>query len=300
MNIVAHKAASTSRLRPEVNSSITFPNSVSRPFGAARVPLTVLDCKPVFFRRRWPVVREGAAEDAAQPGLTRQTLVAAALRVLEREGIAGLSMRKVAAELGVKAASLYWHVRNKEQLLDLLTDELMADAEPPPRQGDWREQLREYSLRYRRHLLAKRDSAKVVAGRLALGPNLLRLMEEQLDRLREAGFSDADAALANYLLGAFVQGFVLQEQSPISASETEGASRSEVARAAADRLRGLPETTFPNLVALAGDLTAPSMEDRFAFGLERLLDGLAALLAENRAHSTAEPAPLEGKPSTHE
>ncbi|WP_324784549.1 TetR/AcrR family transcriptional regulator [Streptomyces sp. H51] len=229
-----------------------------------------------------------AAEGAAQPGLTRRTLLAAALRVLEREGVNGLSMRKVAAELGVKAASLYWHVRNKEQLLDLLADELMADAEPPPRQGDWREQLREYSLRYRRHLLGKRDSAKVVAGRLALGPNLLRLMEDQLDRLREAGFADADAALANYLLGAFVQGFVLQEQSPISASETEGASRSEVARAAADRLRGLPEATFPNLVALAGDLTTPSMDDRFAFGLERLLDGLAVLRAGNHAHPTAE------------
>ncbi|MFI9569639.1 TetR/AcrR family transcriptional regulator [Streptomyces rishiriensis] len=243
---------------------------------------------------------DSAAEGPTQPGLTRQTLVAAALRVLEREGIAGLSMRKVGAELGVKAASLYWHVRNKEQLLDLLTDELMADAEPPPRQGDWREQLREYSLRYRRHLLAKRDAARVVAGRLALGPNLLRLMEEQLDRLREAGFSDADAAMANYLLGAFVQGFVLQEQAPISASETEGASRSEVAQMAAGRLRGLPEATFPNLVALAGDLTAPSMEDRFAFGLERLLDGLAVLLTENHAHPTAEPAPLEGKSPTHE
>lgn len=225
----------------------------------------------------------GTTEDVAQPGLSRHRLVAAALRVLEREGIDGLSMRKVAADLGVKAASLYWHVRNKEQLLDLLTDELMADAEPPPRQGDWREQLREYSIRHRRLLLAKRDAAKVVAGRLALGPNLLSLMEEQLDRLREAGFSDADAAMANYLLGAFVHGFVLQEQAPISAAETEGVSRSDIAREAADRLRALPEATFPNLVALAGDLSAPSMDDRFAFGLERLLDGLATRLTD-QAH----------------
>lgn len=239
---------------------------------------------------------DGSAEGPTQPGLSRQTLVAAALRVLEREGISGLSMRKVAAELGVKAASLYWHVRNKEQLLDLLTDELMADAEPPPRQGEWREQLREYSLRYRRHLLARRDAAKVVAGRLALGPNLLRLMEDQLDRLRDAGFSDADAALINYLLGAFVQGFVLQELAPISAAEAEGASRHEVAQAAADRLRGLPEATFPNLIALAGDLTAPSMEERFSFALERVLDGLAARLAQTRAHPTVEMPAHEGHP----
>ncbi|MGZ9933520.1 TetR/AcrR family transcriptional regulator [Streptomyces sp. NC-S4] len=221
----------------------------------------------------------GSADDgASQPGLTRRTLVRAALRVLEREGINGLSMRKVAAELGVKAASLYWHVRNKEELLDLLTDELMADAEAPPREGDWREQLREYCVRYRRHLLGKRDAAKVVAGRLAPGPYLLRLMEDQLGRLREAGFSDADAAMISYLLGAFVQGFVLQEQGPVSASEAMGASRREAVTAVGEQLRRLPQDSFPVLVALADDLTDPSMEDRFAFGLERLLDGLSTLL----------------------
>ncbi|MFE5588949.1 TetR/AcrR family transcriptional regulator [Streptomyces sp. NPDC056549] len=216
----------------------------------------------------------------SQPVLTRQALVRAALRVLEQEGINGLSMRKVAAELGVKAASLYWHVRNKEELLDLLTDELMADAEAPPREGDWREQVREYCVRYRRHLVGKRDAAKVVAGRLAPGPHLLRLMEDQLGRLREAGFSDADAAMVNYLLGAFVQGFVLQEQGPLSASEAMGAGRREVATAAGEQLRRLPQETYPNLVALAGDLTGPSMEARFSFALERLLDGLSALLEQ--------------------
>ncbi|MFD4741042.1 TetR/AcrR family transcriptional regulator [Streptomyces virginiae] len=224
---------------------------------------------------------EGSADDgSSQPGLTRQALAQAALRVLEREGVNGLSMRKVAAELGVKAASLYWHVRNKEELLDLLTDELMADAEAPPREGDWREQLREYCVRYRRHLLGKRDAAKVVAGRLAPGPHLLRLMEDQLGRLREAGFSDADAAMISYLLGAFVQGFVLQEQGPVSASEAMGASRREAATAAGEQLRRLPQDSFPSLVALADDLTDPSMEDRFAFALERLLDGLSTRLEQ--------------------
>ncbi|MEV4555819.1 TetR/AcrR family transcriptional regulator [Kitasatospora sp. NPDC049285] len=217
---------------------------------------------------------------APAPALTRDALARAALRVLERDGLAGLSMRKVAAEVGVKAASLYWHVRNKEELLDLLNDAIVADAEAPPREGDWRAQYLEYGRRYRRLLLDKRDAAKVVAGRLAPGPHTLRLLEDQLDRLRAAGFRDADAAMASYLLSAYVQGFVLQEQSPLSAAEAAGASRGEAARAAGQGLRALPPDAFPNLVALAEDLTDPDMDTRFEFGLHRIADGLAALLPD--------------------
>ncbi|GAB7184889.1 TetR/AcrR family transcriptional regulator [Kitasatospora sp. Ki12] len=219
---------------------------------------------------------------AATPAVTREALAQAALRVLEREGLAGLSMRKVAAEVGVKAASLYWHVRNKQELLDLLNDAIMGSAEPPPREGGWREQFHAYCWRYRRLLLDNRDAAKVVAGRLAPGPNLLGLMEDQLDRLRAAGLSDADAAMASYLLGAFVQGFVLQEQSPISAAEVLGGSRREIAVAAGDLFRALPAEDFPNLVDLADDLTAPDMDARFEFCVQRILDGLAALLPPDR------------------
>jgi TetR/AcrR family tetracycline transcriptional repressor len=216
--------------------------------------------------------------NAGAPALTREALAQAALRVLERDGLAGLSMRKVAAEVGVKAASLYWHVRNKEELLDLLNDAIMASAEPPPREGDWRMQMRGYCWRHRQLLHDNRDAAKVVAGRLAPGPHMFGLLDDQLDRLREAGFSDAHAALTTYLLSSFVQGFVLQEQSPMSAAEADGASRLEVTTEVRDRFRALPVEDFPNLVALAGDLTEPSLDARFEFCVERILDGLAALL----------------------
>ncbi|MDF9811155.1 TetR/AcrR family transcriptional regulator [Streptomyces sp. SPB162] len=218
-----------------------------------------------------------------QPPLTQEALVAAALLVLERDGLDALSMRKVAAELGVQAPSLYWHVRNKEQLLDLLADALVADAEPPPRVGDWREQLRAYCHLHRRHLHGKRDAARVVAGRFNLGPSLLVILEDQLDRLQEAGFPAAEAALTSYLLGNYVTGFVLQEQSPLSAAEAVGhATRTEVVNAARDHLQQLPADRFPHLVALAVPLSEPNMEDRFAFGLERILDGLATLLEPER------------------
>ncbi|MFD7901510.1 TetR/AcrR family transcriptional regulator [Kitasatospora sp. NPDC059722] len=217
--------------------------------------------------------------EGATPALTREALAQAALKVLERDGLAGLSMRKVAAEVGVKAASLYWHVRNKEELIDLLNDAIMAKAEPPPREGGWREQLHGYCRIHRRLLLDNRDAAKVVAGRLGLGPHMLAILEEQLDRLREAGFSNADAAMVTYLLGTFVQGFVLQEQAPVSAAEATGSSsRRDAVDAAADRFRSLPAAEFPTLVELAGDLTEPDMDARFEFCVARVLDGLATLL----------------------
>ncbi|MFF2073761.1 TetR/AcrR family transcriptional regulator C-terminal domain-containing protein [Kitasatospora sp. NPDC058162] len=220
--------------------------------------------------------------DDATPALTREALTQAALRVLERDGLDGLSMRKVAAEVGVKAASLYWHVRNKQELLDLLSDAILASAEPPPRQADWRVELYEYCASYRRLLLGNRDAAKVVAGRLAPGPYLFNLLEDQLDRLRSAGFSDADTAMASYLLGAFVQGFVLQEQSPLSAAEALGASRRDIAADAGNLFRGLPPEQYPNLTDLADHITGPDMDARFDFCVQRVLDGLAALLPPDR------------------
>ncbi|MFF4817513.1 TetR/AcrR family transcriptional regulator [Kitasatospora sp. NPDC001309] len=218
------------------------------------------------------------AHHATPPALTREALAQAALRVLERDGLAGLSMRKVAAEVGVKAASLYWHVRNKDELLDLLNDAIIASAEPPPREGGWRVQMRGYCWNYRRLLHENRDAAKVMAGRLAPGPHMLGLLDDQLDRLREAGFYDTHAALTTYLLSSFVQGFVLQEQSPLSAAEAQGASRLDVVTEVRERFRALPVEDFPNLVALATDLTEPNLDVRFEFCVERILDGLAALL----------------------
>ncbi|MEU8517740.1 TetR/AcrR family transcriptional regulator C-terminal domain-containing protein, partial [Kitasatospora sp. NPDC048722] len=132
---------------------------------------------------------------------------------------------------------------------------------------------------HRRLLLDNRDAAKVVAGRLGLGPHMLAILEDQLDRLREAGFSNSDAAMVSYLLGTFVQGFVLQEQAPVSAAETTGnSSRRDAVDAAADRFRSLPAAEFPTLVELAGDLTEPDMDARFEFCVARVLDGVATLL----------------------
>src|ERR671925_750663 len=105
-------------------------------------------------------------EEAQRRPLTRDAIVEAALVVLEREGMNGLSMRKVAEELGTGAASLYWHVGDKEELLSLLLDRIVGEAElPEPRREDWRQQVKETAREARRLLTSHRDAAQLSMGR---------------------------------------------------------------------------------------------------------------------------------------
>ena len=219
--------------------------------------------------------RKGAA---ARTALTREAVVAAGLTVLRREGLDALSMRKVAAELGVQAASLYWHVQDKEDLLDLLADSLLWDARKLRIGGDWAENLREMAHAYRCHLQANRDSARVMAGRLAPGPNLLHVLDAMLGWLRTSGFSDADAVRATRMVATYVQGFVLQEQLPMSALEARGAGPEKAVAAVAEALRAAPAEQYPNVAALADLIVGGGMDEQFSFGVDRLIDGLRTRL----------------------
>jgi TetR/AcrR family tetracycline transcriptional repressor len=223
--------------------------------------------------------RKGAT--ARTPAITREALIAAGLAVLEREGFDALSMRKVAAELGVQAASLYWHVQDKEELLDLLADSLLWDARKLKSSGDWAENLREMAHAYRCHLKAHRDSARVMAGRLAPGPNLLYVLDIALGWLRAAGFSDADAAYATRMLATYVQGFVLQEQLPISSLAAHGASPEQAAAAVTEAFRSAPADQYPNVAALADYVVISSTEEQFSFGVDRLIEGLRTRLPDS-------------------
>lgn len=119
-------------------------------------------------------------------------------------------MRGLADRLGVKAASLYWHLRDKEQLLDLLSEAILREV-PEPEAGPWRQALEDLAARYRQVLLAHRDAARVVLGFQA-GPAALRLYEPVIANLLAAGIPPSEAAdAAVLLLGQYVPAFVVDE-----------------------------------------------------------------------------------------
>lgn len=219
-----------------------------------------------------------------EPALDQAQIVQAALALLDEVGFDGLTMRSLADKLGIKAASLYWHVHDKQELLGLLADEICAPMREPDRTLPWRERLQEMAYEYRRILLAHRDAARVFAGGGApSGPNQLRLSEIVLRALLDAGFSHRDAAYAGLLVNDFVTMFVAEETRYKSRDAGEG----QDADAGGGNWRQvLASGEYPSLAALTPYLAEPNVEERFRFGIEILRTGLEARLAKGGSGST--------------
>lgn len=214
--------------------------------------------------------------DAETP-LSRDRIVAAALALLDEAGLDGLSMRRLAERLGVKAASLYWYVRDKQELLELLADAICAEIQAPDAQARWRAQLEAFEREYRRVLLTHRDAVRVFSGTIPAGPNRLRLVDLALAVLFTAGFGGLDAVRAGRLMADFVEGFVREEVDEPRLVADLAASGTDMEAALADLGRPFveaPAERYPNIAALAEYLPDADSDGRFRFGLAILLDGL--------------------------
>src|SRR3954447_15455471 len=144
--------------------------------------------------------------------LTREAIVDAALRLLERDGMQGLSMRKLAKELATGAASLYWHVGDKEQLLSLLLDRIVGESKiPDPDPDDWQGTVKEFARATRRHLAQRRDAAQLSLGRVPAGPNSLPTLERGLAVLAASKLPPRVIAYAADMFALYVGAFAYEE-----------------------------------------------------------------------------------------
>jgi AcrR family transcriptional regulator len=223
-----------------------------------------------------------------RPLLTKADIVSAGLSILQRKGYDALTIRNVAAALGVKSASLYWHFQAKEELEDELADELLAGFEPEVSESEtWQDQLRNSAIGFYRYLKSKRDASRLLMGRFLTGPNAVREIERGLHLFRNAGFSAHDAAFASHAVRVYVQGFVTFEHAPLSALEKKGMPRTNILSQTRKRLSSLSAADFPNIVSSAAELTSPDQGQRFLFGLECLIKGLEFRLQTTTSESQA-------------
>jgi AcrR family transcriptional regulator len=231
----------------------------------------------------WQRTPARAARRRRDP-ITQEAIVGTALRILDSEGLDGLSMRRIAEELDTGAASLYWHVGSKDGLLDLVFDHVIGEQRvPAPDPAHWREQVKEVARTQRATILRHRDIVAVSLGRIPMGPHALRYSEAVLAILRAGGVPDWLAVAGHHLLIAVVNGFTLDETPPEQPPRapggdpgTGGDTASQPSPdAASGYLASLPPAQFPNLTALAGHFTAADPDERFELLLGIFVDGLA-------------------------
>jgi len=219
------------------------------------------------------------------PPLDRGQVVRAALALLDEVGLDGLSMRRLADRLAIKAASLYWYMRDKDELLGLLADAISGEVHAPDTDMPWRARLEALLWEYRRVLRAHRDAARILAGTVPAGPNRLRLVDMALGALRAAGFEGLDAARAGRLVVDYATAFVLEEVNEEAlGARMAGHDVGEGEMAADERspFAAIPADTYPSIAALAAHLADPDADGRFRFGLAVVLDGLERRLARPR------------------
>lgn len=203
---------------------------------------------------------------AGRETLSRRKVLEAAVRLVDREGLEALSMRRLGAELGVEAMSLYNHVPNKDAVLDGMAETLLEKLEVPPVGEDWEARVREGYRRFRR--LAHRHP-NVFPLFVVRPPETIDgawLVESFLEAMEGAGFDGKAALHAFRALSSYTVGYVI--------SELRGFAMEP--NSSRNGIRQLSATEFPKISALSSHLENADRDAEFEFGLSLILTGLRA------------------------
>lgn len=238
------------------------------------------------FTSVWTRPKRGRRRE--QPALTQEQIVAEAIKLLDADGLEALTMRKLGAALGAVATAVYWHVANKEELIELVVDEVYGEIEVPDVSdpSQWREAA-DVSARSLRSMIVRHPwvaSTLADVGMNYLGPNLMRVSDEMLGIYLAAGFELVEADQANQTVLGFVIGIASIEAATISKLNRSGkdmaAWQASVWPAAVRAAEPYPRMRALYAAYGDADLEAGS-ETAFGYGLDRVLDGLEARLARD-------------------
>ena len=218
-----------------------------------------------------------ARDSATRPRLSRERVLLGAVAVADAGGIASLTIRSLATELGVRPMSVYHHVANKEEILDGIVDLVFAEIELPTIGGEWHEEMRRRAASAREAMRRHPWAIGLVETRTSPGPATLNHHNAVIGTLREAGFSIEMTAHAFALIDAYVYGFALSEATlPINGPET-------VTEVAEQMMEFFTAEDYPHLLEFTMEHVMKPGYDygkEFEFGLGVVLDGLAKSAAD--------------------
>ncbi|MEV7647022.1 TetR/AcrR family transcriptional regulator C-terminal domain-containing protein [Arthrobacter sp. NPDC089319] len=218
---------------------------------------------------------KSSGRSAERVPLSRERVLQSAMAIADDGGLAGLTIRSLARSLETKPMSLYHYVRNKDEILDGIVDAIFNEIELPAAGGEWKAELKRRATSARNVLRRHPWAIALMESRTVPGPANLRHHDAVLGTLRAAGFSLALAAHTYALLDAYVYGSALQEASlPFDGPES-------LAEVAGPMVEMFSAGDYPHLREFAlQHVLQPGYDfgDEFDFGLDLILDGLAAHL----------------------
>jgi TetR/AcrR family tetracycline transcriptional repressor len=218
----------------------------------------------------WHDPRQRRRRPAATPHLDLDRILEAGLRIVDGEGAAALSIRRLAADLGVTPMALYWHVTDKAALLDLIGERVLAEVVMPPAVGTWRDQLGAIHRAMLGPMLEHPNAVDLMIGRARYGPAGIALFERILEVLLEAGLDPPAAFDAYQSLYLFQLGFM--------ASARRSPAFREIQRQGVGYLRSLDPERFPAISAVAPAIGARTLVEQYEIGLDVVIQGVAARL----------------------
>ena len=213
--------------------------------------------------------------------LTRERVIRAAVELADREGLDGLTMRRLADELGAGAMSLYHYVPHKDDLITGMVDVVFDEIELPPSGDDWKAAMRQRARSTREVLNRHRWAVGLMESRALPGPASFRVHNAVLGYLRDAGFTVETTIQAYSVLDAYIYGFALQEKT-VPFEDAEGAAavaREQVREVESNPDLGELATAFPYLAEVVAGHVAEVGHDfgrSFEYGLDLILEALDA------------------------
>lgn len=198
----------------------------------------------------------------ARRDLTREKILASAAALIETHGVEALTMRRLAADLGIEAMSLYNHVANKGELLEAVAERLVGQVVLPEPTGDWRADVCGYATAFRTTALASPKVTGVLLSRQMFTSNILRIAEELLRMLQQGGLDARASVLAGRLILTHLAGTLVREL------PQEEALGGDILRT---RRTLLEASGLPTVAASAEYLAKPTGDEEFQFGLNLII-----------------------------
>ncbi|WP_031105106.1 TetR/AcrR family transcriptional regulator C-terminal domain-containing protein [Streptomyces sp. NRRL S-146] len=211
--------------------------------------------------------------------INSEAIARTALRLLDDVGLDGLTMRLIAQDLGVRAPTLYWHIKNKQELLDAMATLVYVEAaerlEPPRDGSSWEDWLADWARHLRQAMLSHRDGARVLAGTYVNHETVHRAVELNLRTLRDTGFTLSEAARGFPAVLHYTIGHTIEEQAHTSAAYGDDNPY------APERLAALIDAErFPLTAQASSDLLGMDGDVGFEYGLRIVVLGLRAAREE--------------------